>query len=264
MACPKSADFKRTPYLPALHTILILMLQAELAASQNNCQDVNFKPRVCFPGPENLVRGRNIHVTPNGSTCGSPATRYCRPKPRNNCYMCNSSKPSTNHGPEKMADNDPLSSYWDYGFPPTWWQSITWWDARQRGLLVDNTVKVNLTLSINKSYDLTGDIKITFYSSKPNAMIIERSSDFGNTWRPFRYYADNCRTRFGATVPTTPANNFQAYCVEKSNAAAVQVNGRLHQGGWVYMTCGWMGVCCLVLRKVPLSNYRNLPSYPLL
>lgn len=228
MASQKSADFKSTLYHLASHAILILLLQVEPTASQNNCQDVNFKPRVCFPGPENLVRGRIMHVAPNGSTCGTPASGYCRPKPRNGCYKCNSSNPSENHGPEKMGDNDPLSSYWDSGYKPTWWQSITWWDARQRGLLVDNTVKVNLTLSINKSYDLTGDIKITFYSSKPNAMIIERSSDFGNTWRPFRYYADNCRTRFGASVPTIPENNFQAYCVEKSNAAAVQVKGRSH------------------------------------
>ena len=31
-----------------------------------------------------------------------------------------------------------------------------------------------------------------------------------------------------------------------------------------YMTCGWTGVCRLVFRKLPSSNYRQLPPYPLL
>ena len=30
------------------------------------------------------------------------------------------------------------------------------------------------------------------------------------------------------------------------------------------MTCGWTGVCRLVFRKVPSSNYRNLRSYPVI
>ena len=34
------------------------------------------------------------------------------------------------------------------------------------------------------------------------------------------------------------------------------------EGG--YMTCGWTGVCRPVFRKVPSSNCRMLPSYPLL
>ena len=35
-------------------------------------------------------------------------------------------------------------------------------------------------------------------------------------------------------------------------------------GGGRYMTCGWTGVCRPVFKKLPSSNYRQLPSYPLL
>ncbi|MEQ2164471.1 Laminin subunit beta-2, partial [Goodea atripinnis] len=37
---------------------------------------------------------------------------------------------------------------------------------------------------------------------RPAALIIERSADFGRTWRPYRYFASNC-TR---TFPSIPAN----------------------------------------------------------
>ena len=38
----------------------------------------------------------------------------------------------------------------------------------------------------------------------------------------------------------------------------------IYPGGGGYMTCGWTGVCRPAFRKAPSSNYRKLPSYPLL
>ena len=207
-----------------LKVLIISVLGTNFVDCQSGCTDVNLNPRVCIPGPENLVTRRAIVVSPSGSTCGSPAARYCRPKPRNGCFMCNATSTTESHGSDKMKDTDTPVGSWDLGFKPTWWQSISWWDARSKGLLIDNTVKVNLTISMNKSYDITGDIKITFYSSKPNALILEKSSDFGLTWTPYRYYADNCNLRFGSSVPTSSANNFQAICQQQPNVAAVQVD----------------------------------------
>eukprot|EP00794_Sanderia_malayensis_P015666 gene15666-17246_t len=210
----KSADF-----MVILLFCFSLLPCLVLSQTNVNCFDVNFNPSVCIPGPENIVRARDIVVSPQGGTCGSPASGFCHPSPRTDCYTCNASSPRLSHGPEKMKDNDYPSSYWGTFYQPTWWQSITWWDASQRGLLVDGTIKVNLTLSMNKSYDITGDIKMIFYSSKPNAFIIEKSMDFGASWIPYRYYADNCNVRFGSTVPTSSANQFEAVCIQATNAA---------------------------------------------
>eukprot|EP00795_Rhopilema_esculentum_P010926 gene10926-19760_t len=195
-----------------------------------SCLDGSSNPIVCMPGPENLVMGRVIHATPNTSTCGNPASGYCRPRPNRVCDICNSSNPSKQHGTQNMQDSDYPSGYWGAVYKPTWWQSITWWDAQQRGLLIGNTVKVNLTLSMNKSFDITGDIKgdikITFYSSRPKAMIIERSADFGRSWQPYSYYADNCDTRFATPIlkktSATIVDNYRAYCEENRNTVAEQ------------------------------------------
>lgn len=142
--------------------------------------------------------------------------------------MCDATNATLNHDPQNMVNrNDPPSSFWDYGFKPTWWQSITWWDASQRGVLIDNTVKVNITFSFNKTYDITGDIKVTFYSAKPKAIIFEKSTDTGLTWTPYAYFADSCATRFSTPIEKkTSAEtfiNFKAYCEEDTSTIAEQV-----------------------------------------
>ena len=155
-------------------------------AQDYNCQDYLGNPRVCLPGPENLVNGRGIDVTP-GMTCGNPAGSYCRSSQPIQCFMCNAKNASEKHPPDFMIDPDYPTDYWAYGFKPTWWQSLTWWDAYQQQKLVDNVLKVNLTLSMNKTYDITGVIAITFYSNKPHAVALERSTDNGVSWKPYRY-----------------------------------------------------------------------------
>ena len=213
--------------------LLLLICRSRLTYCQTvECRDVNLNPIACLPGPENIVRGRPVTISPDVSTCGSPASRYCRPRPRNGCFFCNNSNPSTSHGPEKMIDSyNPPSGFWDLGAKPTWWQSITWWDARQRGLLIDNTVKVNVTFSFNKTFVITGDITVTFYSAKPKAVIIERSNDSGRTWMPYSYFADNCNSRFATPIlkktSAITVDNFRAYCVEATNPAAEQVNSTI-------------------------------------
>ena len=216
MAYLQSAEFSTCSL-----TLAIFLTLISLDPCSPECFDVHMKPSACLPGPDNIVKRRSITVSPAGSTCGSPASSYCMRQPSTSCTVCNASNPNLSHGPQNMRDSDYSSDFWGPNYQPTWWQSITWWDARSRGLLVDDTIKVNLTVSLNKTYVITGSIKITFYSSKPNAFVFEKSTDHGVTWTPFKYYADNCNLRFG--VQPTSSNRFQATCLQASNVAAIQV-----------------------------------------
>ena len=197
-------------------------LAANIRTGDYNCYDFQYNPRVCLPGPFDIAENNEINVDPR-YTCGTPPSKYCRVAEPAGCFFCNSSSSAKSHLVKHMTDKDYSLYYWNLGLKPTWWQSITWWDAKQKSLLIDNTLKINLTLSMNKSYDLTGSFQVTFYSSKPHALILERSSDFGKSWKPYRYYADQCSLRFPDVLTVNRINSQRdVYCIEHQSLAAVQ------------------------------------------
>ncbi|EMP40101.1 Netrin-G1 [Chelonia mydas] len=100
--------------------------------------------------------------------------------------MCNNEcDASTNelaHPPELMFDLEGRH-------PSTFWQSTTWKDYPK-------PLQVNITLSWNKTIELTDNIVITFESGRPDQMILEKSLDYGRTWQPYQYYATDCLDAF--------------------------------------------------------------------
>lgn len=68
---------------------------------------------------------------------------------------------------------------------------------------------------------------------RPAAMIIERSADFGRTWRPYRYFASNC-TR---TFPGIPANGLHhindVICEERYSDIEPSTHGEVRGTGEV-------------------------------
>ncbi|XP_055508750.1 LOW QUALITY PROTEIN: netrin-4 [Leucoraja erinacea] len=137
----------------------------------------------CNPQLGNLVAGRHLKTT---STCGAHSTElYCAYtgrgcRARAECGKCASGQsPRHSHPAAAMTDSS-------FRFPRTWWQSA---QGRHRE---------SIQLDLETHFYFTHLI-IIFKSPRPAAMILERSQDFGSTWKPYKYFARNCSDTFGLT-----------------------------------------------------------------
>nr|XP_037852599.1 netrin-4 isoform X2 [Chlorocebus sabaeus] len=130
----------------------------------------------------NLALGRKLWAD---TTCGQNATElYCfysentdltcrQPK----CDKCNAAHPHLAHLPSAMADSS-------FRFPRTWWQSA------------EDVHREKIQLDLEAEFYFTHLIMV-FKSPRPAAMVLDRSQDFGRTWKPYKYFATNCSATFG-------------------------------------------------------------------
>uniref|UniRef100_A0A8C8S7I5 Netrin-1 n=1 Tax=Pelusios castaneus TaxID=367368 RepID=A0A8C8S7I5_9SAUR len=124
------------------------------------------------------------------TTCGQNSTElYCFYPDQNllhhvsqgcgqhRCTKCNAHQPDNSHLPSDMTDDVFLN-------PLTWWQSA------------QGVHREEIRLDLETAFYLTHVI-IVFKSPRPAAMVLERSQDKGQTWRPYKYFSVNCTATFG-------------------------------------------------------------------
>ncbi|XP_023181824.1 netrin-G1 isoform X4 [Xiphophorus maculatus] len=137
----------------------------------------------CQPEAADMTQFLKVSLDPPNITCGDPPETYCALE---NPYMCNNECDANTeelaHPPQLMFDIEGRN-------PTTFWQSTTW-KKYPKALLV------NITLSWNKTIELTDDIVITFESGRPEQMVLEKSLDYGRTWQPYQFYATDCLDAF--------------------------------------------------------------------
>uniref|UniRef100_A0A8D2KYR6 Laminin subunit beta 3 n=1 Tax=Varanus komodoensis TaxID=61221 RepID=A0A8D2KYR6_VARKO len=150
-----------------------LFFSPHLLAAQSTCSH-----GACYPPVRDLLVGR-IHHLKASSTCGlvQPET-YCTPygEWQIKCCRCDSRTPHVfySHRVENV-----LSSTGD----GRWWQSQ------------NDVDHVSLQLDLDKRFQLSS-ILMDFRSPLPVGMVIERSTDFGKTWKIYQYLSTDCATSF--------------------------------------------------------------------
>ncbi|CAL8326521.1 unnamed protein product [Boreogadus saida] len=107
---------------------------------------------------------------------------------------CDASNPDLAHPPQLMQDQERTGLL-------TYWQTVTW--SRYPEPLL-----ANISMSWNKSLELSDDILITFEYGRPTVMVLEKSTDYGRSWHPFQYYADDCLDAFN--LPAKQARDLSA------------------------------------------------------
>uniref|UniRef100_A0A803SQN4 Laminin subunit beta 3 n=1 Tax=Anolis carolinensis TaxID=28377 RepID=A0A803SQN4_ANOCA len=153
--------------------LLFVLVSPQLLLAQNACLH-----GACYPPVRDLLIGR-IHHLKASSTCGlvQPET-YCTPygEWQLKCCRCDSRTP-------RVFNSHRIENVLSSAGHMKWWQS-------------QNDVNhVSLQLDLDKKFQLDS-ILLDFRSPLPVGMVIERSTDFGTTWKVYQYLSTDCATSF--------------------------------------------------------------------
>nr|XP_033773617.1 LOW QUALITY PROTEIN: laminin subunit beta-3 [Geotrypetes seraphini] len=161
------------PDRPGTRLLLILLALPSLLQAQRLCSH-----GACYPPIGDLLLGRTSHLKAS-STCGIiKSETFCSPygEWQMKCCRCDSREPLTPTSHRIMNVLSPLG-------PLRWWQSQ------------NDVDQVSIHFDLDRKFQLN-DLMLDFRSPVPAAMVIERSSDFGRTWKIYQYAAHNCATSF--------------------------------------------------------------------
>lgn len=190
--------------------------------------------RACNPRMGNLALGRRVLTQ---SVCGNNGTElYCSYADSNpacsaaKCAKCNAGLPHLSHLASAMSDSS-------FRHPNTWWQSA------------EEVESETVQLDLEAEFYFTHLI-VVFRSPRPAAMTLERSQDFGRTWRMLQYYASNCSAAFGLVEGKAGGGRDGATCTSKYSGAYPCNRGEVRSRFYV----------CATLQNNKL-NCRSLQSY---
>uniref|UniRef100_W5N6F6 Laminin subunit beta-2 n=1 Tax=Lepisosteus oculatus TaxID=7918 RepID=W5N6F6_LEPOC len=175
-------------HLSGIFILFLSVVAQELPSVPHGCTEGS-----CYPATGNLLIGRARDLTTT-STCGLQSPEhYCivsHLQESDKCFLCDSQRP---YDPIWHRNSHHVSNViylQDQNGDLTWWQSA------------NGEENVSIRLNLEAEFHFTHLI-MKFKTFRPAAMLIERSADFGRTWKPYRFFSYNC-TKMFPRVPARP------------------------------------------------------------
>uniref|UniRef100_A0A3B4VQS4 Laminin N-terminal domain-containing protein n=1 Tax=Seriola dumerili TaxID=41447 RepID=A0A3B4VQS4_SERDU len=140
----------------------------------------------CSPQLGDLMVGRAAQLSAS-STCGLDGPQnYCiigYLEEGQKCFTCDSRLPYDRYSNPNSHRIENIITTFDPERKMKWWQS-------------ENVHQVSIRLDLETVFQFS-HLVLTFKQSfRPAAMLVERSKDFGRTWKVFRYFAEDCSLHF--------------------------------------------------------------------
>uniref|UniRef100_A0A669FBY6 Laminin, beta 4 n=1 Tax=Oreochromis niloticus TaxID=8128 RepID=A0A669FBY6_ORENI len=147
----------------------------------------------CNPQVGDLLVGRAAQLSAS-STCGLDGPQnYCIIGYLEKCFICDSQLPYHRYNSPNSHRIENVITNFDLERKLKWWQS-------------ENGVHhVSIQLNLETMFQFS-HLVLTFKSFRPAAMLVERSKDFGRSWKVVRYFAEDCSLHF-PSVSTAPARS---------------------------------------------------------
>ena len=130
------------------------------------------------------------------------------------CFMCDSRQAWSQGMRNSHRVENIVSSFRE--------RKLRWWQAE------NGVQNVYIQLDLEAEFHFTHLI-MTFKTFRPKAMYVERSFDFGNSWKIYRYFAYDCAKSFPG-VPTGLVRNINdVICESKYSEVVPSTNGEVSQ-----------------------------------
>ncbi|KAM7397366.1 hypothetical protein PAMP_020344 [Pampus punctatissimus] len=130
------------------------------------------------------------------------------------CFTCDSRLPYNRYGNPNSHRIENIITTFDPERKMKWWQS-------------ENGVhQVSIQLDLETMFQFS-HLVLTFKSFRPAAMLVERSKDFGRSWKVFRYFAEDCMLYFPSVSDQTANSIDDVVCDSRYSGSEPSSDGEV-------------------------------------
>ncbi|XP_072291696.1 laminin subunit beta-4 [Eucyclogobius newberryi] len=171
----------------------------------------------CNPHIGDLMVGRAAQLSAS-STCGLDGPQnYCiigYLEEEQKCFSCDSRRPfDAQSNPNSHRIENVITT-----FEPE--RKMKWWQSENG--IHDVSIRLDLEAVFQFSH-----LVLTFKSFRPVAMLVERSQDFGRTWKVFRYFSEDCSVHFPRVSDQTPDSVDDVVCDGRYSGSEPSTEGEV-------------------------------------
>ncbi|XP_035013706.2 laminin subunit beta-4 isoform X1 [Hippoglossus stenolepis] len=191
---------------------IIFLPVSQLQDLQDQCPGSS-----CSPQLGDLMVGRAAQLSAS-STCGlDGAQNYCiigYLEEEKKCFSCDSRLPYNRYSNPNSHRIENIITTFDLERKTKWWQS-------------ENGVhQVSIQFNLETVFQFS-HLVLTFKSFRPAAMLVERSKDFGQTWKVFRYFAEDCSLHFPSVSNEAADSVDDIICDSRYSGSEPSTNGEV-------------------------------------